>query len=1222
MSKEINMAGKTLIVDDIKVLKQSKQTSTSGNVLNATREVLNKKNAGTAQSTANTAQQTANTAQSTANNAQATANTANTNAQNAQSTANTAQQTANTANTNAQNAQATANTANTNAQNAQTTANSAINIAKNGEFSLVLDPTYLTRDDTREGNQTVSITTNISLYDSPNPIIEVEDTPLICAYKSYVGVAGGPTIAQLKALYVPNYTFTNVFSGGDSWYRADSVFDTETTAIVQLKSSDGKDFSVLCDVVSRQISPDLLNLKVNSTADYMWGLDNRNISSAVLYAPYVEIGPLEVDLYNGTVLKDSAVLGIVDETPIQEYSLGVSPNNIIKNLRDTGVQVITLTANISGYDGHIINYKFNDQWIGSVFTEANSQIDDEKYYTFAVTSDQTPQTGKMYHTRTGTSGDYTYTEAVNIDSFVPTVPYYERTEVQFASGVFREELYAHIEEVNFTIPYINSFPESMAFELYNGITLMDSKKLTVIDETVYTKCIGILDSTATSFPTTTSDGKPLVDGDFLVFSQSATIGGILYSAGSVMYKLGNAWNITQPEEKTAEKLVALQTLIENNVSLTQLNNTSVIQWFSEIVAVSITAEYIGAKNIQIQSGGSIRGGAYLEDGELNPDALSRTGFHISSAGKLKATDAEFNRVTVDESSKILGTLQCGKPNDVLLLTEFEDAEPANYKAYADSSITEPDGFNWPEVNTYLNTLTGTPTTTPWNSNASTNNLCPILIENASGTVNGMSIDKLVYVSNLVTNISTFNSYNIHYDSNTPETETHFTNPLPNTLRLFISYKRGTASWQSVFKSGTEVTNFRYQITHADGTTEPEQVIYSGNNDKSNRQYNGYEDLLSGDTISCHYGALGAPSLKWNNGRTPSELTLSASLDLIQGFNLYNSGFRASMPTSGYCNLNEITGMSHLRWNDLTVDKLDLPKTTASWPTGINKYFQFWHKIGNDSYFGTKLFSKFISISSFYLYDETNTLRGTLSPQISSLTSLAVQATQYRGIEEKQIGECSFDYGAEHFSIICGAWTRGYNLELESATKNKGIYTASMFPREADTEDIGTGANKYRSIHAVNVNGTNIVGTNATIDTVNADTVNSDAIITDSLTTLITSNSSSKRVSVGASVVETYVNGTSGYRIWSDGWCEEWGLTGTSTGSSIVVLYTNIFKDTNYFLDVQARGADDDTGGYGDQQIGINGASPYDFGLGRGGFRASTKSSANGKFSWKACGYLA
>ena len=42
------------------------------------------------------------------------------------------------------------------------------------------------------------------------------------------------------------------------------------------------------------------------------------------------------------------------------------------------------------------------------------------------------------------------------------------------------------------------------------------------------------------------------------------------------------------------------------------------------------------------------------------------------------------------------------------------------------------------------------------------------------------------------------------------------------------------------------------------------------------------------------------------------------------------------------------------------------------------------------------------------------------------------------------------------------------------------------------------------------------------------------------------------------VVETYVNGTSGYRIWSDGYCEQWGQS-TTTNGSVSITFVKPFK---------------------------------------------------------------
>lgn len=47
------------------------------------------------------------------------------------------------------------------------------------------------------------------------------------------------------------------------------------------------------------------------------------------------------------------------------------------------------------------------------------------------------------------------------------------------------------------------------------------------------------------------------------------------------------------------------------------------------------------------------------------------------------------------------------------------------------------------------------------------------------------------------------------------------------------------------------------------------------------------------------------------------------------------------------------------------------------------------------------------------------------------------------------------------------------------------------------------------------------------------------------------------------IIESYVNGTSWYRVWSDGWCEQGGQTGGG-----VVTFLKSFADSNYFVGKQ------------------------------------------------------
>ena len=52
----------------------------------------------------------------------------------------------------------------------------------------------------------------------------------------------------------------------------------------------------------------------------------------------------------------------------------------------------------------------------------------------------------------------------------------------------------------------------------------------------------------------------------------------------------------------------------------------------------------------------------------------------------------------------------------------------------------------------------------------------------------------------------------------------------------------------------------------------------------------------------------------------------------------------------------------------------------------------------------------------------------------------------------------------------------------------------------------------------------------------------------------------------AYIVETYVSGTSGYRVWSDGYCEQWGAyKGSNSVATTTIKFLVSFANTNYGL---------------------------------------------------------
>lgn len=110
----------------------------------------------------------------------------------------------------------------------------------------------------------------------------------------------------------------------------------------------------------------------------------------------------------------------------------------------------------------------------------------------------------------------------------------------------------------------------------------------------------------------------------------------------------------------------------------------------------------------------------------------------------------------------------------------------------------------------------------------------------------------------------------------------------------------------------------------------------------------------------------------------------------------------------------------------------------------------------------------------------------------------------------------------------------------------------------------------------------------------------------------------------AYIVETYQNGTSWYRVWSDGWCEQGGMVIQGTGtSSYFVTYLVEMKDINYTAQVSPIIAEnDDTGGDASDIAIICGGSTgnYPYGKSTTQLRLSTYSNAKNGFNWEVKGY--
>lgn len=58
------------------------------------------------------------------------------------------------------------------------------------------------------------------------------------------------------------------------------------------------------------------------------------------------------------------------------------------------------------------------------------------------------------------------------------------------------------------------------------------------------------------------------------------------------------------------------------------------------------------------------------------------------------------------------------------------------------------------------------------------------------------------------------------------------------------------------------------------------------------------------------------------------------------------------------------------------------------------------------------------------------------------------------------------------------------------------------------------------------------------------------------------------------LVESYVNGQSGYRLYSDGFCEQWGYSNTDSNNLRTVTFLKPYKDTNYTVTLGASNIND------------------------------------------------
>lgn len=100
--------------------------------------------------------------------------------------------------------------------------------------------------------------------------------------------------------------------------------------------------------------------------------------------------------------------------------------------------------------------------------------------------------------------------------------------------------------------------------------------------------------------------------------------------------------------------------------------------------------------------------------------------------------------------------------------------------------------------------------------------------------------------------------------------------------------------------------------------------------------------------------------------------------------------------------------------------------------------------------------------------------------------------------------------------------------------------------------------------------------------------------------------------IGRTVVETYHNGTSWYRVWSDGWCEQGGRFQSADKTDTVVNFLKPFSDANYTPIVG-------------QQYGSAGDSQYRtfniYTISQASMTVHNATNGTNTCIWMACGYI-
>lgn len=173
-----------------------------------------------------------------------------------------------------------------------------------------------------------------------------------------------------------------------------------------------------------------------------------------------------------------------------------------------------------------------------------------------------------------------------------------------------------------------------------------------------------------------------------------------------------------------------------------------------------------------------------------------------------------------------------------------------------------------------------------------------------------------------------------------------------------------------------------------------------------------------------------------------------------------------------------------------------------------------------------------------------------------------------------------------------------------------ITEAGLTPDASDNEQF---LNAFKTIAA----GLEIVGANTNLSNLtptgearfttkaNTDLSNLTSGLSNTICTTAATTTSTASSATPAVVVENYVNGTSWYRVWSDGWCEQGGVV---SGINPTVTLLQTYKNTDYSILCIQQG----TSGDYNANLRAQAVDPESF---------TVFQSGGGSLFWQTCGYI-